>query len=116
MQLLVYMPCPPTTTVPAIAVGMNAVLEMCRYARDVRPLLVSAGMQFNAKWTYILCVVLFELGSAIYGAAPSINTLIIRRAIYGIAGAGIYVGVMTLLTITTTIHKHPIYISGTSLT
>src|SRR4051812_33334140 len=32
--------------------------------------------QFNAKWTYILCVVLFELGSAICGAAPSMDALI----------------------------------------
>jgi MFS family permease len=59
---------------------------------------------------------LFELGSAICGAAPSIDTLIIGRAICGIAGSGIYIGVMTLLAITTTIHERPIYISGTGLT
>jgi MFS family permease len=43
--------------------------------------------QFNAKWTYILCVLLFELGSAICGAAPSIDALIIGRAICGVAGS-----------------------------
>ena len=73
-------------------------------------------MQFNAKWTYILCVVLFELGSAICGAALSMDALIIGRAICGVASSGIYVGVMTLLAATTTIHERPMYISGTGLT
>jgi MFS family permease len=73
-------------------------------------------MQFNAKWTYILCVVLFELGSAICGAVPSIDALIIGRAICGVAGSGMYVGVMTLLAITTTIHERPMYIGDTGLT
>jgi MFS family permease len=113
MQFLVSMPWPPTAIVPFIAVGMNVFLEMYH---NVCPLLVSAGMQFNAKWTYILCVLLFELGSAICGAAPSMDALIIGRAICGVAGSGMYVGVMTLLAITTTIHERPMYISGTGLT
>ncbi|PVH68205.1 hypothetical protein DL98DRAFT_441745 [Cadophora sp. DSE1049] len=50
-------------------------------------------MQFNAKWTYILCVALFEVGSAIYGAAPSMDALIVGRAICGVGGSGMYVGV-----------------------
>lgn len=71
---------------------------------------------FNAKWTYILCVFLFEVGSAICGAAPSIDALIIGRAICGVGGAGMYVGVMTLLAATTTIQERPMYIGGTGLT
>ena len=51
--------------------------------------------QFNAKWTYIFCVFLFEVGSAVCGAAPSIDALIIGRAICGVGGSGMYVGVMT---------------------
>ena len=89
---------------------------MCRYARDVGPFLVSAHMQFNAKSTYILCVLLFELGSAICGAAPSMDALIIGRAICGVAGSGMYVGVMTLLAATTTIRERPMYIGSTGLT
>ena len=38
--------------------------------------------QFNAKWTYILCVFLFELGSAVCGAAPTMDALIIGRGKY----------------------------------
>jgi MFS family permease len=72
--------------------------------------------QFNAKWTYIFCVFLFELGSAVCGAAPSMNALIIGRAICGVGGSGMYVGVMTLLAATTTMHERPMYIGGTGLT
>jgi MFS family permease len=72
--------------------------------------------QFNAKWTYILCVFLFEAGSALCGAAPTIEALIVGRAICGLGGSGMYVGVMTLLAATTTIQERPMYIGGTSLT
>lgn len=72
--------------------------------------------QFNAKWTYILCVTLFEVGSAICGAAPTMEALIVGRAICGVGGSGMYVGVMTLLAATTTIHERPMYVGGTGLT
>lgn len=72
--------------------------------------------QFNAKWTYIICVTLFEVGSAICGAAPTMDALIVGRAICGVGGSGMYVGVMTLLAATTTIHERPMYVGGTGLT
>jgi MFS family permease len=72
--------------------------------------------QFNAKWTYILCVFIFEVGSAVCGAAPNMNAIIIGRAICGVGGSGMYVGVMTLLAATTTIHERPMYVGGTGLT
>lgn len=72
--------------------------------------------QFNAKWTYIFCVTLFEVGSAICGAAPTMDALIVGRAICGVGGSGTYVGVMTLLAATTTIHERPMYVGGTGFT
>jgi len=72
--------------------------------------------QFNAKWTYILCVFVFEVGSAVCGAAPNMNAMIIGRTICGVGGSGMYVGVMTLLAATTTIHERPMYVGGTGLT
>jgi len=41
------------------------------------------------------------------------DVLIIGRAICGIIGSGIYIGVITLFAAMTTINKHSIYISGT---
>jgi MFS family permease len=71
--------------------------------------------QFNAKWTYLISTFLFELGSAICGAAPSMNALIIGRAVCGVGGMGMYIGVMTLLSVTTTITERPMYIGSTGL-
>ncbi|KAA8643886.1 hypothetical protein EYZ11_006644 [Aspergillus tanneri] len=68
--------------------------------------------QFNAKWTYILSVFVFEVGSAVCGAAPSMDALIIGRAICGVSGSGMYVGLMTLLASTTTIQERPMYVGG----
>lgn len=47
---------------------------------------------FNLKWIYIGSIILFEIGSAICGAAPVMNALIVGRVIAGIGGSGIYLG------------------------
>ncbi|PQE17083.1 MFS drug efflux transporter protein [Rutstroemia sp. NJR-2017a BBW] len=44
--------------------------------------------QFNAKWFYVFSVFVFEVGSAVCGAAPSMNAIIIGRALCGVGGAG----------------------------
>jgi hypothetical protein len=70
----------------------------------------------NAKWLYVGTVFIFEVGSAICGAANTMDALIFGRALAGVGGAGMYVGVMTLLSVTTTIHERPMYIGMTGLT
>jgi len=70
---------------------------------------------FNAKWFYIFHVFIFEVGSAICGAAPSMNVLILGRAIAGVGGSGQYVGCMTLIAGTTTLTERPFYVSLTGL-
>ncbi|KAI7778862.1 hypothetical protein LA080_001553 [Diaporthe eres] len=72
--------------------------------------------QFNAKVLYLTCVLLFEVGSALCGAAPNVNALIVGRAIAGVGGAGIYMGVMTLIAATTTMRERPFYVGLTGLT
>lgn len=71
--------------------------------------------RFEAKYTYLISLILFEVGSVVCGAAPTINALIIGRALAGVGGAGLYVGVMTLLSVTTTMQERPIYVGLTGL-
>lgn len=71
--------------------------------------------QFNIKWTYIATILFFEIGSAICGAAPNMDSLIVGRAICVISGAGMYVGLMTQLAVTTTIQERPVYVGGAGL-
>lgn len=47
---------------------------------------------FDNKWVYITSIVIFCIGSAVCGAAPNMNALIIGRVIGGIGGAGMYLG------------------------
>ena len=65
--------------------------------------------QFDPKWLYIICVAMFEVGSAVCGAAPTMNALIVGRAIAGLGGAGMYLGVIMLLSVFTTPSERPAY-------
>ena len=44
---------------------------------------------FNIKHFFIISLVLFEIGSAICGAAPTMDALIVGRVIAGVGGAGL---------------------------
>jgi MFS family permease len=66
---------------------------------------------FNVKWMYIASLVIFEAGSALCGGAPSMNALIVGRVWAGAGGAGMYLGVLNILTINTTLRERPMYMS-----
>ncbi|RYO76816.1 hypothetical protein DL764_010277 [Monosporascus ibericus] len=66
---------------------------------------------FDIKWLYFGFVVLFEIGSAISGAAPTMNSLIVGRMVAGIGGCGIYVGSLTFFSVVTTPKERPIYVA-----
>ncbi|KAL8935279.1 MAG: hypothetical protein Q9211_004782 [Gyalolechia sp. 1 TL-2023] len=66
---------------------------------------------FNTKTLYIGSVTLFMVGSVICGAAPNIDAFIVGRVIAGAGGNGMYLGVMTLLSVTTTDKERPVYLS-----
>ncbi|GKT54567.1 MFS drug efflux pump [Colletotrichum tofieldiae] len=68
------------------------------------------------KWLYIGSVVVFEAGSALCGAAPNMNSLIVGRALCGLGGVGMYLGVMVLIAATTTIQERPMYLACIGLT
>lgn len=72
--------------------------------------------QFQPKWLYIGSVAMFEIGSAVCGAAPNMSSLIAGRALCGLGGIGMYIGVMSLFAATTTIQERPIYVAGIGLT
>ncbi|CAK5272610.1 unnamed protein product [Mycena citricolor] len=61
------------------------------------------------KWVFITAIVIFEIGSAICGAAPNSNALIIGRAIAGLGSAGIFSGAMIIIANTVPLAKRPMY-------
>ncbi|KAJ3031938.1 UNVERIFIED_CONTAM: hypothetical protein HDU68_010018 [Siphonaria sp. JEL0065] len=52
---------------------------------------------FGRKWVFVFAIVMFELGSALCGAATSMEFLIAGRAIAGIGGGGIFSLVLIII-------------------
>ncbi|KAG4419109.1 hypothetical protein IFR04_007705 [Cadophora malorum] len=67
---------------------------------------------FNVKWYFISMVLGFEVGSAICGAAPTMDVLIFGRFVQGFFGCGVYAGGLTSVAMSTTNNERPLYFSG----
>ncbi|KAF7320773.1 DHA14-like major facilitator [Mycena chlorophos] len=61
------------------------------------------------KWVYVAAIVIFEAGSALCGAAPNSNALIVGRAIAGLGSAGIFSGALIIVANTVPLEKRAIY-------
>lgn len=66
---------------------------------------------FNIKWTFIGTTILFEVGSALCGAAPNMNALIIGRVLAGAGGSGIYLGSLQYFAVLTEEKERGFYMS-----
>nr|QZS37290.1 MFS-type transporter [Talaromyces sp.] len=64
---------------------------------------------FNVKATFLTSIVLFEVGSALCGAAPSSVAFILGRAIAGLGAGGILSGVIVVIVYAIPLHKRPKY-------
>ncbi|KAF4943258.1 hypothetical protein FGADI_13528 [Fusarium gaditjirri] len=64
---------------------------------------------FDIKWVFIDTMVLFEVGSAICGAAPTSEALIVGRAIAGLGSAGIFQGAIIIIAYSVPMDKRPVY-------
>lgn len=50
-----------------------------------------------AKITFLVTVVIFEIGSLFCAVSPSVEFLIFGRAVAGLGGAGIWVAIMSII-------------------
>ncbi|KAI1302916.1 MFS general substrate transporter [Xylaria venustula] len=64
---------------------------------------------FDMKWMFVITVALFDIGSALCGAAPNIAALIVGRVIAGAGGTGIYLGSLNYLTALTVPDERGLY-------
>jgi hypothetical protein len=89
--------------------------------------------KFDIKWMFNGSLLMFIAGSALCGGAPNMNSLIIGRVWAGAGGAvslfqllsrktstdliqGMYLGLLNILSLNTTIQQRPLYIAVTGLT
>lgn len=67
--------------------------------------------KYNAKHLYLISVVIFLAASALCGAAPNMSAMIVGRVLLGMAGNGVYFGILTLLSVRTDDTERPMYLS-----
>lgn len=64
---------------------------------------------YNPKWVFLTIIAIFELGSAICGAAPTSTAFIVGRAIAGFGAAGMMNGAIVIMVNIIPLAKRPIY-------
>lgn len=63
----------------------------------------------NPKWVYLISLGVFEVGSALCGAAPNSKAFILGRAIAGLGNAGLMQGAITIMVYIIPLPKRPQY-------
>ncbi|THC91405.1 hypothetical protein EYZ11_009134 [Aspergillus tanneri] len=70
---------------------------------------------FNVKYVYLFNIALFEIGSAVCGAAPNMTALVVGRVIAGVGGSGMYSGTLSFVAMLTSLKERPIYMAGSTV-
>ncbi|KAF2642701.1 major facilitator superfamily transporter [Massarina eburnea CBS 473.64] len=104
------------TAIPRITDDFHALQDIGWYGSAY--LLTTCALQlpfgklysrFHPKWVFLISLLWFEVGSAIWGAAPSSVALIVGRAIAGVGGAGMVCGCMVIVAHAVPLEKRAIY-------
>ncbi|GAB7358254.1 hypothetical protein MBLNU230_g0405t1 [Neophaeotheca triangularis] len=104
------------TAIPRITDEFQAINDVGWYGSSY--LLTTAAFQlffgklytfFPIKIVYMTAIVIFEIGSAVCGAAPNSTALIIGRAVAGLGSAGIFSGAILIIANTVPLRQRPMY-------
>lgn len=71
---------------------------------------------YDLKWSFLISMVIFEVGSLLCGVAPNSKTLVVGRAIAGLGGAGLSVGGTSIISFTVPPVKRPMMIGVMGMT
>ncbi|KAI0471128.1 putative MFS aflatoxin efflux pump [Xylariaceae sp. FL0804] len=105
-----------STAIPAITDEFHSLQDVGWYASAY--LLTTCAFQllygklykfFSIRPVYMASVGLFEVGSAICGAAPNSVAFIIGRAVQGVGSAGIFSGGIVVLVYALPLHRRPFF-------
>ncbi|KAK4654705.1 hypothetical protein QC762_0068360 [Podospora pseudocomata] len=73
----------------------------------LQPCYGSLYRMFSVKYTYLVAVFIFEIGSLICAVAPTSNAFIAGRAVAGMGTAGLFSGSIVILSYTLPLRKRP---------
>jgi EmrB/QacA subfamily drug resistance transporter len=104
------------TAIPKITDRFNSLGDVGWYGSSY--LLTTCALQlffgkmytfYSIKVVYLVSILIFEVGSAVCGAAPTSEALIVGRAIAGIGSGGIFAGALVIIAYSVPLVKRPIY-------
>lgn len=103
------------TAIPAIVAEYNSYSDVGWYgsaylltASAFQPLYGRIYTSFHVKWSFLVAVAVFELGSLVCSVVPSSRAFIIGRAIQGLGSAGILTGSFVVGTHSVRLDKRPV--------
>lgn len=108
----------PATAIPRITTVFNSLGDVGWYGSSY--LLFTTSLQpsfgkiytfFNVKYTYLVALGIFEVGSIVCALAKSSFMLIVGRAIAGAGAAGLFSGGMTIIGFTVPLQRRAIFIA-----
>ncbi|EED19689.1 efflux pump antibiotic resistance protein, putative [Talaromyces stipitatus ATCC 10500] len=102
------------TAIPRITDDFHALDDIAWYGSAY--LLTSCSFQllygriytfYSPKWVFLCAIILFEIGSAVCGGAPTSTAFIVGRAIAGLGSCGIFSGCIVIITDAVPLQKRP---------
>ncbi|OAQ77948.1 MFS transporter [Purpureocillium lilacinum] len=105
-----------STATPAITSQFDSLVDVGWYggayqlgSAAFQPLTGKLYSQFSTKWTFLLFFIIFEIGSAICGAAQSSAMFIVGRVISGVGSAGVANGALTIIAAVLPRKRQPLF-------
>lgn len=71
---------------------------------------------FPIRTTFLVAIIVFEVGTLICGVAPTSTALIVGRAIAGFGGGGVFSGVYIIVAHSVPVSRRPLYAALDSVT
>ena len=65
---------------------------------------------YNLKITYIVAIVIFEIGSLLCAVAPTSAAFIVGRALAGVGAGGVFSGSFVTMAFSVPLAKRPVYV------
>lgn len=104
------------TAIPQISDQFHSVTDVGWYGSAY--LLTNCAFQlffgklyvvYSVKAVFLTSILIFEVGSAVCGSAPTSNAFIVGRALAGVGSAGIFSGAITVVVYCVPLPKRPFW-------
>ncbi|KAJ7580957.1 major facilitator superfamily domain-containing protein [Mycena floridula] len=109
------------TAIPTITVQFNSLSDVGWYGSSylltltsLQPSFGKIYTNFDLKYSYLVALVIFEIGSIICAVAVNSTMLIVGRAIAGIGASGLFSGALIIISNSVRIERRAVYIAAVS--